>query len=27
VEFSRFTEVIEQLGNFWLEIVELPPEG
>ena len=27
VEFSRFTEVIGQLGKFWLEIVELPPEG
>lgn len=27
VEFSRFTEVIEQLGKFWLETVELPPEG
>jgi CheY-like chemotaxis protein len=27
VEFSRFTEVIGQLGKFWLETVELPPEG
>jgi CheY-like chemotaxis protein len=27
VEFNRFTEVIGQLGKFWLEIVELPPEG
>jgi CheY-like chemotaxis protein len=27
VEFTRFTEVIEQLGKFWLETVELPPEG
>jgi CheY-like chemotaxis protein len=27
VEFNRFTEVIGQLGEFWLEIVELPPEG
>lgn len=26
VEFSRFTEVIEQLGKFWLHTVELPPE-
>jgi two-component system, chemotaxis family, response regulator Rcp1 len=27
VEFNRFTEVIGQLGKFWLETVELPPEG
>ncbi len=27
VEFSRFTEVIGQLGKFWLEIVKLPPEA
>lgn len=27
VEFSRFTEVICQLGKFWLEMVALPPEG
>ena len=27
VEFTRFIEVIEQLGKFWLETVELPPEG
>jgi len=27
VAFNRFTEVIGQLGKFWLEIVELPPEG
>ena len=26
VEFSRFTNVIEQLGKFWLETVELPPD-
>jgi CheY-like chemotaxis protein len=26
VEFSRFTDVIGQLGKFWLETVELPPE-
>jgi CheY-like chemotaxis protein len=26
VEFARFTEIMEQLGRFWLEIVELPPE-
>ena len=26
VEFSRFTEVIGQLGKFWLEMVALPPE-
>lgn len=26
VEFARFTEVIEQLGKFWLDTVELPPE-
>jgi response regulator of citrate/malate metabolism len=25
VEFTRFTEVVEQLGKFWLETVELPP--
>lgn len=27
VEFSRFTEVIGQLGRFWLEIVTLPDRG
>ncbi len=27
VEFARFTEVIKQLGKFWLELVELPPEN
>lgn len=27
VEFSRFIEVIEQLGKFWLETVELPPKA
>lgn len=27
VEFSRFTDVIGQLGRFWLEIVTLPSEG
>ncbi|MEE8303512.1 MAG: response regulator [Candidatus Tectomicrobia bacterium] len=26
VEFARFTEVMEHLGKFWLELVELPPE-
>jgi CheY-like chemotaxis protein len=26
VEFARFTDVMEQLGKFWLELVELPPE-
>lgn len=26
VEFARFTEIMEQLGKFWLELVELPPE-
>jgi CheY-like chemotaxis protein len=26
VEFIRFTEVMEHLGKFWLELVELPPE-
>ena len=24
VEFARFTEVLGQLGKFWLEMVELP---
>lgn len=27
VEFTRFTEVMGQLGKFWLETVELPPEA
>ena len=26
VEFARFTEIMAQLGKFWLETVELPPE-
>jgi CheY-like chemotaxis protein len=26
VEFARFTEIMEHLGKFWLELVELPPE-
>lgn len=26
VEFTRFTEVLGQLGKFWLETVQLPPE-
>lgn len=26
VEFARFTEIMGQLGKFWLELVELPPE-
>lgn len=26
VEFTRFTEIMEDLGKFWLELVELPPE-
>jgi CheY-like chemotaxis protein len=26
VEFMRFTEVLEQLGKFWLETVQLPPD-
>ena len=26
VEFNRFTEVLGQLGRFWLEMVVLPPE-
>jgi CheY-like chemotaxis protein len=26
VEFARFTEIMTQLGKFWLETVELPPE-
>ncbi|MCZ6876221.1 MAG: response regulator [bacterium] len=26
VEFARFTEIVEHLGKFWLELVELPPE-
>lgn len=26
VEFARFTEIMEHLGRFWLELVELPPE-
>lgn len=26
VEFSRFTDVIGQVGRFWLETVQLPPE-
>jgi hypothetical protein len=26
VEFARFTEIMGQLGKFWLETVELPPE-
>lgn len=26
VEFNRFMDVIEQLGKFWLNTVELPPE-
>jgi CheY-like chemotaxis protein len=25
VEFARFTEIMVQLGKFWLETVELPP--
>jgi CheY-like chemotaxis protein len=27
VEFARFTEIMAQLGKFWLETVELPPES
>ncbi len=27
VEFNRFTEVLGQLGKFWLEMVELPSEA
>jgi CheY-like chemotaxis protein len=27
VEFARFTEIMGQLGKFWLELVELPPEA
>lgn len=27
VEFARFTEVMGQLGKFWLETIELPPEA
>ena len=27
VEFARFTEVLGQLGKFWLETVELPQEN
>jgi two-component system response regulator len=27
VEFARFTEVLGQLGKFWLETVELPQES
>jgi CheY-like chemotaxis protein len=26
VEFTRFTDIMGQLGKFWLETVELPPE-
>jgi CheY-like chemotaxis protein len=26
VEFARFTEIMGQLGRFWLQTVELPPE-
>jgi CheY-like chemotaxis protein len=26
VEFARFTDIMAQLGKFWLETVELPPE-
>lgn len=26
VEFARFTKIMEHLGKFWLELVELPPE-
>lgn len=26
VEFARFIEIMAQLGKFWLETVELPPE-
>jgi CheY-like chemotaxis protein len=27
VEFARFTDIMAQLGKFWLETVELPPES
>ena len=27
VEFARFTEVIQQLSTFWLDVVELPPDA
>jgi two-component system response regulator len=27
VTFERLVEVIRTLGKYWLEIVELPPEG
>ncbi len=27
VAFTRFMDVLGQLGKFWLEIVELPPEA
>ena len=27
VTFERLVEVVQALGKYWLEIVELPPEG
>ena len=27
VTFERLVEVVKALGKYWLEIVELPPNG
>jgi CheY-like chemotaxis protein len=27
VEFARFTEIVQHLSTFWLDLVELPPES
>lgn len=27
VDFNRFLSVIEDLGNYWFDIVDLPPKG